>query len=349
MAKQANAELVETKERYARNRRALIERGALVGQVPTWAFTITGEEYEKQAIPTKLGEDYIPQIFQRIADGDSLATVAAWTREQGLGSGRMGARTIDRIIRNPIYRGHREFSFEGQIVTLRVEPLVDAKLWQQANDRLRNAPQGRRGPVTGRSALLTGCLFCPRCPRDGKYAPMYRLRAGRKPHGHYYYRCAGHYPERQGCGNMVDLDSTDIAVIHLLSMAQEPWKEQQLVKGENHDIELTEIRIALDDLPKRHLSDAEEDAERSRLRAERNRLESLPNIPDHWEEVDTGKTVGEHFVSLNREGRRAMLLEDVTVYAESITDPELRKVTSGPMLRIESRLFTLPVTWINEE
>jgi DNA invertase Pin-like site-specific DNA recombinase len=349
-AKQAHAEWVEIRERSMRAQGELRARGKLVGR-PPWGYEPTGEKYNRTIVPTDEGRKFIPQIYERIADGDSLMTVARWLTAQHAkpqDSESWSPRTVSRIIRNRTYMGAR-LDAEGHVI-LEAEALVDAKLWDRANKRLDNSPRGRRTPVSGKSALLTGCLFCPRCPRNGKHAPMYRIHAW----GGYFYRCAGHFPQRKGCGNLVPLGVTDAAVTALLSMAREPWKELRPVEGENHDIELAEIRIALDDLPKRNLPDADEDAERARLRAERNRLEGLPNIPDHWEEVDTGKTVGQHFTRLDFDGQRAMMLENVKLYAElGPSNPELSKLAGKPypvpILRMESRLFRMPVQWIGEQ
>lgn len=345
LAKAAEDEWKEIQERNIRQQAELRRRGMLVGRCP-WGYVSFGEKYNKIIVPTDDGRKFIGPIFQRKADGDSLMVIARWLDAQGAKpkyGNSWSPKSVANIIRNRTYMG-MHLDQRGRLL-LRVEALVNAKLWRQANDSLTNAPRGRRGPSNGETAFLTGFLFCPRCPRDGKHAPMYRVNSRNRG---YRYRCAGHLPQRKGCGNSVELENADVAVINILSLAPDPWKELRLVPGENHDRELAGIRLELDDLSKRNLSDAEEDSERARLRAERDRLESLPNVPDHWEEVDTGKTVGEHFASLHREGRRAMLLDDVTVYAQSITDPELRKLTPGPMLRIESRLFKLPITWMNE-
>lgn len=50
-------------------------------------------------------------------------------------------------------------------------------------------------------------------------------------------------------------------------------------------------------------------------------------------------TVGEHFMSLDHAGQRAMMLGDVKFYAES----------PGPTLRMESRLFNVPVECVAAE
>jgi hypothetical protein len=195
---------------------------------------------------------------------------------------------------------------------------------------------------------------------------MYRIKAW----SGYFYRCAGHYPERKGCGNMVPLAITDAAVTALLSMAHEPWTELRPVPGENHDVEIADIKLAMRDLGAQDLPDNEYDAELRRLRAERDRLAALPNIPDQWKDVEfcatcggsvwqdaceaaehSKITIGQHFKGLDPDGQRAMLLENVKLYAElGPSDPELSKLAAKPyrvpILRMESRLFRMPVEWI---
>ena len=236
-------------------------------------------------------------------------------------------------------------------------PVIMSEAITSANDRLKNAPVGRRKPAKDEPALLSGVLFCARCR-----APMYRIKAWQG----LFDRCAGTYPQRKGCGNMVGLPVTDMTVAQILSLSAEPWKDLRLIEGENHDVELADIALQLQDLPSRNLPDTEEDAERARLRAERDRLTELNKHarPDRWDEMemcticaseyqDTCEasghpmvTVGEHWASLDHESRRAVLLENVKVYAE-VPDPELRKIGSGPKVRIESPLFRLPVTWVD--
>ena len=144
---------------------------------------------------------------------------------------------------------------------------------------------------------------------------------------------------------MVDLTVADTLATTMLSLANEPWTALQLVEGENHDIEPADIKLAIRDLGAQDLPDGEYDAELAKLRAKRDRLALLPNIPDHWEDVETDETIGEHFTSLDFDGHRTMLLEDVKFTAESATDPESRRI----ILRMESRLFNVPVEAVAAE
>jgi hypothetical protein len=338
MARQAHVEWEEIQERTGRSRREIIETGNLVGTLPTWAYISTGKKYHKQAAATEAGRLYIPQIFERIADGQSLATVADWTRQEGLGSGKISASTVRKIIRNRIYAGTRFFNLEGKPTVLNVEPLVDADLWTRANQRLKDAPVGRRKPVSGKPALLTSALFCSHCPRGDDVAPMYRVHAW----GGYFYRCHGRYPDRKGCGNLIDLAVTDAAVLTALSMAPDPWTELRHIQGENHHVELAQVKLEIRDLGVRDLPDDEYDAELKRLRARRDELESMP---DHWEEVQTDLTVGQRFTSLDDDGKRKMILSEVKVYAQSYGLP-YEKMAHMPSFRIESRLFKMPLAWV---
>jgi hypothetical protein len=115
---------------------------------------------------------------------------------------------------------------------------------------------------------------------------------------------------------MVRLAETDQLVTEWLSMMGKPREVPRLVKGESHEAEIADVLLELAELPRRGLSDIEEDAERKRLRARRDELEALPSTPDHIEMVKTGETIGEHFRGLDEAGRRAMTLSDgIKVYA----------------------------------
>ena len=97
---------------------------------------------------------------------------------------------------------------------------------------------------------------------------------------------------------MVRLAETDEHVSEWLSMMGKPRKVPQLVKGENHEAEITDVLLELAELSWRGLPDTKEDAERIRLRARRDELEKMPSTPDRIKMVKTGETVGEHFSKL---------------------------------------------------
>ena len=55
--------------------------GGLWGQ-HGWGFDITGPKYAKKLVPNADGKEYAPGIFQQVADGQSLAKVAAWMESE---------------------------------------------------------------------------------------------------------------------------------------------------------------------------------------------------------------------------------------------------------------------------
>ena len=72
------------------------------------------------------------------------------------------------MIRNPTYRGHR---VDANGVTVhKCEALVDGALWQRANKALTVKP-GKRGPISGQSAMLTSILFVAHAMTGARYPP----------------------------------------------------------------------------------------------------------------------------------------------------------------------------------
>jgi Recombinase zinc beta ribbon domain/Recombinase len=275
--------------------------GANPGRAP-WGYVSTGEKYGKALEPTEDGKRLVPEVYERIANGESLAQVGRWLASE---TGRTWwPRRIAWLITNPTYRGHR---IDASGVTVhRCEPLVDAALWKRANDALTAKP-GKRGPASGLSAMLTSVAVCGPCDERGVTSPMYRIQPRK---GYFYYRCAGAGTERKGCGNMIRLEEAERIVVEWLTMMTAPRMVPQLVMGSSHEAELAEVMLDLAELPKRGLSDDDEDKERARLRKLRRELEAMPSVPDRIELVDSGQTIGLHFSSLDDAGKRSMMMND---------------------------------------
>jgi DNA invertase Pin-like site-specific DNA recombinase len=344
MAKQAASEWREIRERTGRAQGELRQRGKVASGAAPWGYMIAGKLYHKTLVPTEQGRIWVPQIFQRIADGHTLQMVADWLNEHSVPAARSPKwhrHAAMRLIGNRVYAGMRTTKAGDPL--FEVEALVPADLWLKANERLRTAPVSRRGPAKHEPALLTGALFCDLCPRDGQYATMYRIMSEK---GRYrYYRCNGHKPDHRGCGNVVYLGLTDQAALAILSLSQAPWTELQLIKGVNNDAELAKVKLAIRDLAAEDLPDEEYDRHLAGLRARRDELAALPNVPDRWEEVPTSQTVGQHFMSLDPADQRRMIINEVKFFAQPARLPG-KGMRGAPILRMESRLFTLPrVHW----
>lgn len=327
-------------ERSIRERTKLAEMGMLVDKLP-WGLESVGPKYAKRPEKTQEGSQYAPLIWQKIADGVSLSDICLWMDAQGVMTntimpGQWSPRTLLRMVRNPIYYGSKQDA--NGVEVMKVPALVDASLWEQANLALDSRSRGRRGPAKGLPALLTSALFCDPCHLVRSVeSPMRRIlpknRNGTfRP---YQYRCWGTGPNPKGCGLCLDLDATDILAINMLSNATEPWFEIRKVEGTSYEIARAALRLKLRELPNRHLSREEYETESSRLWDE---IDAIPEDTDgSIDLVDTGDTIGQHWMKLDRKGRREMLIEHVRFYADRTEIPAART----PVLRMESGLFNL--------
>ena len=288
--RQSRKEWEDIRTRSMNRQADLRARKRLVGR-PPFGYRVEGIKYDKTLVPTSIGRKYIPQIFERIADGQTLMSVAKWLDSEGIKpnsreSVKWSPQSIAQIIRNWAYLGERracpivDDKMQRNLgeTLLEYEPVVSEALWLKANQRLDTAPRGgKRGPVNGDKPLLSGVLYCGRCD-----SPMYKI----KPRNYAAcYRCHGKMPQPKGCGVMVPIDVLDAIVDDSMLSDHSVMYSTEFVPGENHDAEIDKIRLRLRDLPTRNLSEDEEDAERATLRAEKRRLESLPTTPPVWKPV----------------------------------------------------------------
>jgi len=272
--REARREWESIRERSMRAQRQLREGGKLVGRYP-WGYASAGEKYDRRMITTAAGERYVPEIYTRIADGQTLPAVAAWLSEQ---TGRdWHPRVLAALVRNPTYRGdHRDAS--GRTIH-KCPALVDGDLWRRAVASLDARPSSRRGQrndlATG-AAVLSGLACCanPECTA-GPDSPMYKIRT----RDGVYYRCSGRGAKRKGCGTMVPLADADALMDEVMSALRRPVLRPVFHPAGGHQIELDDVAQALRDLPAQGLSRADEQAERERLWAEQDRLSELPARP----------------------------------------------------------------------
>jgi DNA invertase Pin-like site-specific DNA recombinase len=284
----------------------------LLGRAP-FGYEIEGVKYHKVLVPTALGLKYVPEIFNRIIAGDSLATVARWLNSESVSTGcKIGrtkqpvkgwtASTVGQIVHNTVYKGQMRDSNHDLVGTCK--GIVTAATFRQAADRLDKFP--KRGPQAAFPNLCTSRLFCDNCT-----SPMYKVTSGS---GIQYYRCSGKLaPNAKPCGVMVRIDQLDAWVEAYMSDDDEMMFEWTLMPGENYDDEMDLINAKIDALDK----DADDYEERwAELRAEYKRLKALDCTPDEWREVPTGETYGDKWKAFDRAGDLAgkrKMLEDFRI------------------------------------
>jgi site-specific DNA recombinase len=349
-AERAYEERQEIVERVTRELEALEEAGKLVGR-PSFGYTSAGDKYDRYLVPTDEGRIYIPLIYRHCIEGWSLEKIARWLNAEGVRpvSGVWWPRSIAGLIKNPVYKGHRckqevispddVEERDGKVIRYRygdtwVEtprwhygktvhrcaPLVDAATWRRANEALATRPN--RGHIDPeRRAMLAEALFCPFC----EDSPMYRHRALSRGRPYFYYRCFGRGSERRSCGNAVRVELADAAVNEIMTkMFGVPLMRYEIVYGNEAEIEaeLERIKLELSQLGKLGLTDKEEDAERVRLRAERDQVASADVITDRVELVETDDTYLEVWDRLAAPERGPWLAEHgfrITASKERVT------------------------------
>jgi site-specific DNA recombinase len=127
-AERAQQDLYDITEKITRELGALRGAGKLTGKAP-FGYTVVGEKYDKRLVPTEVGREYVPLIFQRVIDGWSGKRIAAWLNDEKVlrESSQWWQNNIGQMIRNPVYKGFRcqyevippdevEIVIDGQIV-----------------------------------------------------------------------------------------------------------------------------------------------------------------------------------------------------------------------------------------
>jgi DNA invertase Pin-like site-specific DNA recombinase len=279
--------------------------GAFRGKVP-FGYALEGPKYHRHLVPTELGQEWVPQIFRRVIDGYSLSEVCWWLDSMKLRYRKDGSlapwwpATVMQLIRNPVYVGH--YSADDGRWLHTCEPLVDPTTFRLANEALSSRHRKAKGPkgLPENRAQLRGALTCPLCG-----GPMHRnvsvnTRTSGGGHSKPYYRCRGTGPQAKGCGNNVSMAEVDQAIDHLIATYfRVPIMLHAMIRGRDHQAELDQVALELDQLPRRRLARAEEQAERERLWAEEDRLKALPVEEDHWELLPSGEVYAEEYARMS--------------------------------------------------
>jgi DNA invertase Pin-like site-specific DNA recombinase len=311
----AYAESKDKSDRIRIKHDGLREKGSAIGRAP-WGYDIVKRDGVKVFAPNALGRAFVPAIFGKVIDGQSLRDVCLWLAENGITDKQGNAWSdmrLSRVIRNPAYFGQRRNS--GQLLTEGLVTLAEA---QTAIAAMESRVSGGRSASIHEKALLT-----PECAKCG--GPMYRVFVGPKSHRAAYYRCAkggkDHAP-------MIPLEELDSEVTEVMLLNADPHVARVFIPGDDKSDEIGKLRQAAMNA---YLRDDRE--EFARLDSEANALESQPGTVAHWEERETGQTMGEHFASLSLDERRAELRQNWVITAEMVGEREERHLAAGIMPR----------------
>ena len=191
----AEDESARTSERIRRAVRARATAGQPHGKL-LYGYT---REYDPttgalaRQIPHPITADIVRDIYNRCIDGWSNQRIANHLTEQGTPlprpqrtntrpDGQWLATTINRIINNPAYAGHR--THKGVIVGPATwEPLVTQRVWDQANAARTARTTGHRRTNGGTARHLLGGIA--RCGITTCSGPMYVISNRGRP----AYKC----------------------------------------------------------------------------------------------------------------------------------------------------------------
>ena len=272
----------------------LDEANMFRGPVPA-GYMVVGTKRNKQLAPHTFAEEIVAQGFRDFpGEGMSSSKLARTfkaanarynasrpedTPELHLPETADGVR---KMIRHPVYSTgeYRVKRRDGSGTTYIYHgpALITVKEQQDAVAALDNR---LTGDIIASRAIgkedFSGAVWCPEHPGE-KLGKGYRhysggtSKDGKRPRIRgYYFRC---------CGKTIMADMAD-AEIHAL-MGNDPmpwWVPVRDDPNAERDRKLDEIRRELDDLPKRGLSEDEEDERRTELRAERKRLQAIQDQP----------------------------------------------------------------------
>lgn len=114
---------------------------------------------------------------------------------------------------------------------------------------------------------------------------------------------------------LVSAQLADAAIDEMMASDLNFVRTTKFIPGDNHDADIAKVDRELLKLPARRLPYKQEDAERARLRAERDNLELLPTTDDRYEFpilIDNGEpvTYANKWQGSDINGKRAMLREN---------------------------------------
>ena len=312
------------------------ENRAFQGVAP-FGYEITGSKYDKRLVIVAELRLVVAEIFARVIAGESLADICNWLdtlkvkRAKGEARDRHYARgdvtpwwpaMLQRLIRHPAYSGRyycKHYDKDagdgtGKVTTYvhECEAIVTQRVQRQAIEALRNREKRGAKADPANAAMLRGVILCDRCDDS----PMYKanLKTTGRPDSprRLHYRCwgRGRHDRRRSCGNTVPMDLADATVSKIIAVTfNRPVMRYELIKGHDWEDEIQAVRDEIAGLGALGLSDDEEDARRAELRAERDRLSSLPADKDEWREVETDETYAGVYAALP--GARAGCVAEV--------------------------------------
>ena len=256
----------------------------------------------KQVMPDKYA-DAAREAFELYAKTGNKSGVKTMLREK-YGLSR-ALKNIDRMLRNPIYRGRL-----GENDRF-CEPLIPPELFDRVQDTL--ARRTTKQTPTGHAYLFAGLMVCAECGR--------RL-AGAKNKQLWYYRCQGHYMYGE-CGvyhnfreDVIEQEClTRLAVLAKSKKATAPIKKPPQVNVAAMKQKLTRLKELYID----------GDISKEQYLTRKNELTALLEAqkPPERPPVVLGDNFLAEYQAMNKDARKLFwrsVIDHITVYANHDVD-----------------------------
>jgi Recombinase len=284
----AHDEWLRISERYTRMQRELRTQGSLVGRNPFGyrivpdgsRNTLEPEPTEAQVIRDAanwyLAGATLDVLCERLNDAGRLPR----PRKDGR-QARWVPKTISGVLRNEVVAG-RQKDAHGRTI-LKVPPILPRKTWEAVIARMDQRANHKGISQSKTAALLTSIIACSKSDQN-----LYRT-------GSSCYR--GYYCRQ--CGGYVRLELADQLIHDALATDQGHDVVEVVIAGRAHEDEIAEV--------KRDMAEAvdAEDFERlTVLRAELDRLRSLPAEPPRVERRLSDQTVAQMWAALPDDAAR---------------------------------------------
>ena len=279
---------------------------------PPFGYTLAppGDGGVRPMIPEPAEAALVREIYRRFLAGEGLLSIAKWLNSTGASTHRGGAmenRTVEYILRNPVYAGklrwtptgrtRRDFENPDTIVADGAhEAIVDEETWRLSQERMAEVKQQwgyKARPASELRDWLGGIVRCAGCGSTLIFA---------KPH---YFKCNGYVRGRCRSSQHIGVEKLHEAFMGKLrqdASGSAPLRFR-LTAAPDGAGEIVRARSALDSLERR-LGRAREayasgvdtldeyrrfrsglDAEREALLAQIARLESGPGPANAPEEA----------------------------------------------------------------
>lgn len=328
---EAAREESETKQRRKlQGNEVRAARGEVNGR-PAWGYDLCCVDGRQILIPNDLGQKWIPVIFRAAVDGASLRSIQTMLRgvPSPQANGVWNEATVRRLIASPTYHGGRVG--KGNMA---YEALVSVELWQDANKAVQARTKTGRGTTKREPALARPiCGACYGVQRDGApdgKSPMYRKSRA----GHDYYTCTGQGAARKSCGaKVIPCARLDAAVDAAMAKRSGPYYELEWIAGDDKAQQLADINEKIAAAAKEGRYDLI-----PALSVQAEELTAEPVRKARIEKRESGKTVGQHWQTLNTDGKRDELLK-----WEIIAHPDGRVSIEAPWQSVPA--ISLPASW----